>query len=296
MSWITPPQTFTQYAELAIQCAGLGLLVVLAVELTWRRAWGTALRLPAHAEHRIEPVDLMLAFLAFFYFGPLLAAAATGGQAGATSAPSTAPVESGLPTLAQIAASMAGRGLGIVVLVALGCRRFAGGRRGWGMALDRPLRDWLIATGIYVAFWPVCTGLVYATQAAILHFNPAHKFDEHTAIQVLRESGGSGPTMILTALDAVLLAPWIEELFFRGLLQPALARWWRSDWAAIAFCGAAFGAIHLNNLETVPALALFGVVLGVVYVRTGRLSAAIALHMVFNIKTIAFLMIDQARM
>ena len=75
-------------------------------------------------------------------------------------------------------------------------------------------------------------------------------------------------------------APVIEELFFRGLLLRALKARIGSVGAVIA-SGVLFGLAHFEPLQ-LPVLALFGVVLGMVALRTGRLGPGICAHAAFN--------------
>jgi membrane protease YdiL (CAAX protease family) len=78
----------------------------------------------------------------------------------------------------------------------------------------------------------------------------------------------------------VLGAPFVEELMYRGLLQGALRRRLK-DAVAVVVVAAFFALIHLRWVE-LPGLFIFGLVLGVCAMRTGRLGMSIAAHMAFN--------------
>jgi membrane protease YdiL (CAAX protease family) len=87
-----------------------------------------------------------------------------------------------------------------------------------------------------------------------------------------------------------LLAPFFEELLFRGMLLRALRR--RLDVApAIAVSALSFALIHplldptLATFTVVPALFLLGVLSGILAVRSGELSQSIWLHVGFNLLT-----------
>ncbi|NNE73765.1 MAG: CPBP family intramembrane metalloprotease [Acidimicrobiales bacterium] len=96
-------------------------------------------------------------------------------------------------------------------------------------------------------------------------------------------SGWQWPTIAL----AVLGAPIVEELFFRGLLLRALEGKWGKI-VAVALSSVVFTLIHYNGAglpETVVLFSAIGtvaVVLGVVVVKTNRLLIAIVAHAVFN--------------
>jgi membrane protease YdiL (CAAX protease family) len=82
-------------------------------------------------------------------------------------------------------------------------------------------------------------------------------------------------------------APIVEEIFYRGLLQRSLERRF-GVWTGILGSAVLFGVSHFQLLQ-LPALVMFGVVLGVLAQRTGRLAAPIAAHIVFNMTTVLFL-------
>ena len=85
---------------------------------------------------------------------------------------------------------------------------------------------------------------------------------------------------IQIAVAAVLVAPIIEELLFRGLLYGLLRRHVRPGLAMVAV-GVLFGAIHDSPAAFVP-LSLLGVLMCYLYEKTGRLSVPIIAHLIFN--------------
>jgi len=78
----------------------------------------------------------------------------------------------------------------------------------------------------------------------------------------------------------VIGAPVVEELVYRGLLQGAMVRRF-NDVVAVVAVAAFFAAIHFRWIEF-PGLFVFGLILGVCALRTGRLGMGIAAHMAFN--------------
>ncbi|HEY0518447.1 MAG TPA: CPBP family intramembrane glutamic endopeptidase [Ilumatobacteraceae bacterium] len=86
----------------------------------------------------------------------------------------------------------------------------------------------------------------------------------------------------LVGLVAIVVigAPFVEELMYRGLLQGA-ARRRLNDAVAVITVAAFFAFIHLRWVE-LPGLFVFGLVLGICALRTGRLGMSIAAHMAFN--------------
>jgi uncharacterized protein len=91
-------------------------------------------------------------------------------------------------------------------------------------------------------------------------------------------------TALLFFAGAVL-APLVEELLFRGLLQNALSKK-LPIWAAIGVTAALFGAVHFDY-HAFPVLAMMGVVFGILYHVTGSLRVTILAHMINNAAALA---------
>lgn len=93
--------------------------------------------------------------------------------------------------------------------------------------------------------------------------------------------------LVFYGLMAIVLAPVIEELLFRGIFYPAIKSRGRPR---LALWGTSFmfALVHSNLLTFLP-LALLAVVLVQLYERTGNLLAPILAHSGFN--TINFLLL-----
>jgi membrane protease YdiL (CAAX protease family) len=94
-----------------------------------------------------------------------------------------------------------------------------------------------------------------------------------------------GRLALLSAV-AVLLAPAAEEIFYRGILYGWLRARLPAGWSA-ALGGAAFAAAHLSP-SLLPALAVTGAGLALVYERTRSLWPAVAAHATLNALSLAF--------
>lgn len=90
----------------------------------------------------------------------------------------------------------------------------------------------------------------------------------------------------LLAVFGVLIAPLVEELFFRGFLYPALTRWTGSI-IAIVVTAAAFAALHGTQLaySWAPLLVLFvvGSVLTLIRALKGSVATCVIVHMGYNL-------------
>lgn len=95
----------------------------------------------------------------------------------------------------------------------------------------------------------------------------------------------------LVAGFGILVAPLVEEMYFRGFLYPALARWIGVT-PAVILTSAGFAFLHRAQLANavVPLLIIFtvGAVLNIVRVRTASVAAGVVVHVTYNF--ILFLM------
>ena len=92
----------------------------------------------------------------------------------------------------------------------------------------------------------------------------------------------TGPLSVLLLFVIVGIgAPVAEEIYFRGMALPIFRRRIAAPWAVLA-SAAFFAATHLQPLQF-PALLVFGVVLGALTVRFGRLGPALWAHVGFNV-------------
>jgi membrane protease YdiL (CAAX protease family) len=217
----------------------------------------------------------VVAFLAGIVLANLLAGvaqAAVGFHAG-----------SGKPVpLAVNAASLIGLWLGLGG-GAVWCSR----HRGTGsLARDYGLRlQWPLDLGIGLIVGSACQYVL--VPALYLPFEQAfpslrHRLETPAKQDVNGVHGALAVTLLFVLL--AVGAPVIEELFFRGMLQRALDRRF-GPVPAVAVSSTVFGLAHFELLQ-LPALILFGVVLGTLAERTGRLGPGIVTHATFNAVTV----------
>jgi membrane protease YdiL (CAAX protease family) len=92
---------------------------------------------------------------------------------------------------------------------------------------------------------------------------------------------------VLVLVGGARGAPPAEEIYFRGFAQRIFGRRIRPHWAILA-SATFFAASHMQVLQF-PALLVFGLILGVLAWRSGRLGPAIWAHVGFNAVTAATL-------
>lgn len=85
---------------------------------------------------------------------------------------------------------------------------------------------------------------------------------------------------VLLFFAIAILAPVLEELLFRGLLQNSLMQKMPA-YAAILLSGVIFAAVHMDPIAFLPLMVL-GAAFGYLYHATGSLRVCIAIHVINN--------------
>ena len=130
----------------------------------------------------------------------------------------------------------------------------------------------------------------------ILQLDPDAKHQQLlTDLETHRDFG----TVILFFIGAVVLAPIVEELLFRGILLRALLRKVQPA-TAVLVSAMIFALVHLigdpNTVPFLPALTGLGAVLAIVALRSGDLSTSIFIHAGFNLTTTILFLASGAKL
>lgn len=165
-------------------------------------------------------------------------------------------------------------------LVLTGTLAWLVGRRALTWRLLGPRRPRLadLGTGVVVGvLGAVVTATTVLVGSLVTDVAPAEQ-------ALLREAlGGDTLTVVLAAVAAVVLAPLVEELIFRGVLFQALGR--RLGLVAgAALSGVVFALVHLELTEPtyVVALALLGTLFALALHRSRSLVVPVVAHATFN--------------
>jgi membrane protease YdiL (CAAX protease family) len=129
--------------------------------------------------------------------------------------------------------------------------------------------------------WYLGITLVSAISAAL--FNGGHVVPGNSRQLFVQHPQGIG-ILILALLVTAVAAPVCEEVFFRGMLFRLLRRRFPL-WVAVVLSAAAFGLAHASpaiNLALLPVFFYMGVVLAVLYLRSGSLTNTMLLHAINN--------------
>lgn len=142
------------------------------------------------------------------------------------------------------------------------------------------------AAGLAVAAW-----VLYLLLAAGL--NPLLDPDQEDVTRELGVDDESAGALITAGLLIVVAAPVSEEIFFRGFMFAGFRR--RMPMIVAAALSAVFwGSLHLSggNIGVAVQLSVFGVILALLYERTGTLWAPILAHMINNAIAFTLLVTD----
>lgn len=155
------------------------------------------------------------------------------------------------------------------------------------ISMKQVLGDWkpwprqiLVGLGAFTANFPLILILAMIVMAITAPLKDVLPQPSHPINEMM--GGGAGPyTMFFAGMAAVLLAPILEELAFRGIFFPALARV-MSPLAACLIQGFVFAAIHPQGLPAIPMLMVIGVTGAFVAWKEGSLLPAMVMHAAHN--------------
>lgn len=171
------------------------------------------------------------------------------------------------------------------VILPLASRHFARGLKGFGLRLRTVPRDLGAAFIHLLAVWPLVLAAIVATEQIgqwISQWSSGRDFEmpRHEALRQMAEYG-SVTLSVLLAFLAVVVAPLVEEMIFRGLFQTVLRSYLAKPWPAIVLTSVLFCVVHADALHW-PALFVLSIGLGYAYERNGSLFQPIFMHAMFN--------------
>ena len=170
----------------------------------------------------------------------------------------------------------------------LGAVVFAGSK-GRGVISDFGLRMRAFDAPLGLALGIFCQLLVLPLlYAPIFFLTGSDKEALSRPAEQLAEGTDGNFSWLLFALLVGILAPVVEELFYRGLLLKALEKRRMPVWAAVLVSSIIFAGMHMQTLQF-PGLLLVGLVAGTLAAITGRLGPSIWLHIGFNMTTVVAL-------
>ena len=160
---------------------------------------------------------------------------------------------------------------------------------GLGLGIRHLGRDFVQALVILFCIMPVILVAIVTMQYLGEYFNgPDYKVGQHQELEVLT----AHPQMSLkisVAIVAVLAAPLVEELLFRGLLQTLIRSYIGRPWVSVILTSILFSIVHENYAHW-PALFVLSLAIGYAYEKSGSLWQALFMHALFNGMSVVALM------
>lgn len=171
--------------------------------------------------------------------------------------------------------------LTIELVIVAGVYGWLRGRGSWSWRLLGPVRPaWRhVPIGIGVGI----SGFLIANLIVLMFQASTGVITEPPDQAILENAEAGGLATILSSLVAVVMAPIVEELVFRGVLFQSLRRR-LGLWPGIGLSSIVFAIVHFEVQQPLYAtiLLLFGAWLAAALHRTGSLVVPIVAHATFN--------------
>jgi len=176
----------------------------------------------------------------------------------------------------------------IAVMMFLAHFHFARRLKGFGLNIRTTVKDFFMGFVNLLAAWPIMMAAITMTMfIAELIWGAEYEMQQHQQLELITEYTQL-PLRIMIVFVAVVIAPLLEEMLFRGFIQTAIRSFFNirnSAWPAIAASSVFFAIMHADPGHW-PTLFVLGVCLGYAYEKSGSLFRAIFIHSFFNATSI----------
>jgi membrane protease YdiL (CAAX protease family) len=181
-----------------------------------------------------------------------------------------------------------------VVIIFWARAHFARRLKGFGLNVKTIHKDIFGAVINLLTAWPFVTGAIVLTFLfGLVIKGPEFEIKRHESLTQIG-AYEQPPLRILIVVVAVVVAPLLEEMLFRGLFQTTIRSWlaesglgkrqvngWAVPWLSIFVASGLFSTVHAYAGHW-PALFVLGVCMGYAYEKSGSLFRPIFIHALFN--------------
>ena len=185
----------------------------------------------------------------------------------------------------------------IIIMVRAG---FARRLKGFGLNARSIHKDFFAAFVNLLTVWPLMMAAITVTMLiGKLIFGPEYEISQHEQLEMI-SAYSQWQIRVLVFIIAVVIAPVLEEMIFRGLFQTVIRSLLETRssglegrnyaWIAIFISSGLFSIVH-GNVPHWPALFLLGICLGYAYEKSGSLFRPIFIHAFFNAVTVLFVLL-----
>jgi len=166
---------------------------------------------------------------------------------------------------------------------------FARRLKGFGLNIKTIAKDFVMAILYLLATWPLMMAAITMTMFfARLLSGQDYQMQQHEQLELITEYQQI-PVRMMIVFVAVVIAPLLEEMLFRGFIQTTIRSYFstrNNAWPAIAASSVFFAIMHADPGHW-PALFVLGLCLGYSYEKSGSLFRPIFIHLFFNAYSIA---------
>ena len=179
----------------------------------------------------------------------------------------------------------------IAVIIFLAKMTFARRLQGFGLNIKTIHKDFLAGMANLVCVWPlVMLTIILTERFGQLIWGQEFHLQQHEELKLIT-AYPQLPLRILITITAVVIAPLIEEMLFRGLFQTMIRSFLETKisgfgirnraWPAILITSGLFAVVHANPQHW-PALFVIGACMGYAYEKSGSLFRPVFIHLFFN--------------
>lgn len=173
--------------------------------------------------------------------------------------------------------------IAIMIIIVIFCfpRRLSG----FGLKIKTIPGDFAAAFVNLLAVWPLIgVATLLTLYLGEMFWGQDYQMQRHEQLKVITENPQL-PLRIMVVVTAVVIAPLLEEMLFRGLFQTMirsyLDEFTDGAWPAIVITSVLFISSHAD-LSHWPALFVLSMCLGYSYEKSGSLIRSIFIHAMFN--------------
>ncbi|HEX7860653.1 MAG TPA: CPBP family intramembrane glutamic endopeptidase [Verrucomicrobiae bacterium] len=141
-------------------------------------------------------------------------------------------------------------------------------------------RTILLGVVVSVVVLPIALSLGSLTEQIVRLFSPAAEFKDQLPVEMLKQAS-SVYDLAMKAIAAIIFAPIIEEVVFRGVMYPAVKKYF-SPQTALWAVAVIFALSHPFNVRALLPLVVIGIILSFLYETTRNLLAPMIAHALFN--------------
>ena len=172
----------------------------------------------------------------------------------------------------------------VAVIILLARAHFARRLKGFGLNVKTIHKDFFAAFVNLLSVWPLIMAAIIVTVFfAERIWGQEYEMQRHHELELITEHSQL-PLRIMIVVVAVVVAPLLEEMLFRGIVQTMIRSFFEignGAWLAIAVSSGLFAIMHANAGHW-PALFVLGACMGYAYEKSGSLLRPIFIHSLFN--------------